>query len=435
MGYADLKAFGDSEIPTPHIDRLCNEGTRFTNAYVTAPICVPSRMGLLSARYPARYGIYGNVYKPDEVRLFEQEPLLVDVFRQGGYRTALVGKWHLGGNGQSRKERLQLQPLRGGPLPQERGFDESITIAGGMDHFVEGTLLYRHREPFPAPEYLTEFFGKEAAAFVERNKARPFFLYLAFNAVHAPLEAPEADIARLEGIVSPDRRIYAAMLHSMDRSIGYVLAKLREHELEKNTVVVFLNDNGGAGNHTPEHSRNTGRNVPLRGYKFDLFEGGIRVPMVLRWPGHVPGGKVYDKLVSSLDVLPTLIAAAGLELPPGRVHDGVDLLPFLTTSTGSIPHRELFWKTRAWDGPPHRQGSIPGVHHAAVRRGHWKMVKLNEPLNAPAPAPWALYDLARDVGEQHDVAGEYPDVVRDLKAAYLRWLEEMHPSLERVKKR
>ena len=322
MGYSDLPKFGKSEIPTPNIDRLAQEGTLFTDAYVTAPICVASRMGLLTGQYQQRFGIYCNMYGEARTRLFLKQTLLPAVFQDAGYRTAHVGKWHLSGN-----KRTQYETAG----PRDRGFDESVAIRGGDSAFWKGTPVFRNGKQFPAPEYLTDLWGTEACAFIDRAHAQPFFLYLAYNAVHSPMHALDADQEKFSDVKNENRRIYDGMLLAMDRSIGRVLDRLDKHGIAENTIVVFMNDNGGGGStglHAG-HSRNYANNKPLRGHKFDVLEGGLRVPLIIRWPKRAPSGKVYREMVSSTDVFPTLVAGAGLEMPKGQPADGVDLLPFI----------------------------------------------------------------------------------------------------------
>ncbi|NQT39301.1 MAG: sulfatase-like hydrolase/transferase, partial [Planctomycetes bacterium] len=217
MGYSDLPKFGKSEIPTPNIDRLAAEGVLFTDAYVTAPICVASRMGLMTGQYQQRFGIYDNIYGEERTRLFLRQTLMPAVFQNAGYRTALVGKWHLSGN-----KRLQYET--GGPLT--RGFDEFVGIRGGDSSFWKGTPVFRGEKKFPAPEYLTDLWGSEACAFIDRNRSGPFFLYLAFNAVHAPMHAIDADRDKFPNVADENRRTYDGMLLAMDRSIGHVLDRL-----------------------------------------------------------------------------------------------------------------------------------------------------------------------------------------------------------------
>ena len=426
MGYSDLPKFGKSEIPTPNIDRLANEGTLFTNAYVTAPVCVVSRMGLLTGQYQQRFGMYDNIYGEDKVRLFLDQTLLPQVFQKAGYRTAFVGKWHLNG---SKRE----QYSRGSPL--QRGFDESISFLGGDSSFWKGTPVNRGGESYPAPEYLTDLWGTEACEFINRNQSQPFFLYLAFNAVHSPMHALDADQDQFPYVKDGNRRIYDGMLLAMDRSIGRVLERLDKHGIADNTIVVFLNDNGG-GESTERyapHSRNFANNKPLQGYKFDVFEGGVRVPMILRWPGQIPADKIYDKMVSSMDVFPTLVEAAGLPMPEGQPADGVDLLPFIQGKNESHPHEWLCWQNRSW--LPKTEGGFvvptPKVHNSAIRKGNWKLVRLNEELDSGDPPPaWRLYNLASDIGERNDVADEHEDRVKELSALFDAWRSSMHPTIE-----
>jgi putative heme-binding domain-containing protein len=426
MGYSDLPKFGKSEIPTPNLDRLAEEGTLFTDAYVTAPICVASRMGLLSGQYQQRFGIYDNIYGEDKTRLFLNKTLLPAVFQEAGYRTAHVGKWHLGGN-------RAVRYKTGEPL--DRGFDEFVGIRGGHADFWKGTPVFRGKTQFPAPEYLTDLWGSEACTFIDRNRSNPFFLYLAFNAVHAPMHALDKDRAKFPNVKDENRRTYDGMLLAMDRSIGRVLDRLDKHDIADNTIVVFLNDNGGGGSTGlyAGHSRNYANNKPLRGHKFDVLEGGVRVPMIIRWPGHLPAGDDYSEMVSSTDVYPTLVEAAGLRMPKGQPADGVDLFPFINGKNSSKPHEWLCWQNRSWqqrDG----KGTVkptPKVHNSAIRKGNWKLVRLNERIGSNEPAPaWRLYNLEKDIGERKDVAKQHGDVVKELGAHFDKWRSAMHPTVE-----
>jgi arylsulfatase A-like enzyme len=299
-----------------------------------------------------------------------------------------------------------------------------------MSSYEPGVPLYRGRkEEFEAPEYLTDFFGKEAVRFLDRHQEGPFFLMLAFNAVHAPLEATDEDLEMIGGEFpgSPDRKTYAAMLEAMDRNVGRVLDALDELGLAEDTYVGFINDNGGGGNDTAKHSRNTARNAPLRGYKFDLYEGGVRVPMMLRGPG-LPSGQVCREMVIGLDFAPTFLAAAGWEVPDDM--DGTDLAPFLKGETVQEPHESLKWCNRYWGGEFQQQHWHEGVHNHALRRGRWKLVKYQVEWGREHEGRWELYDLAQDIGEQHNLAPEYPELVSELAAEYDAWLEQMPDPLE-----
>lgn len=430
MGYADLPMFGESEISTPNLQRLANSGVKLTGAHVSAAICVPSRMGLLTGRYPHRFGIYDNVYSPAENRLWVKERTLADELKAHGYRTANVGKWHLSGNG-------KLPWLL--PAPHERGFDEFVGIEGGMDQFWAGTSLLRFEDgaykPFAAPEYLTDFFGKEAVAFIERNTKQPFFLYLAFNAPHAPLQALDEDQAAITADwISPERRTYGGMVVAVDRNVGRVLDALEKHGLRENTFVVFLNDNGGGGNNAAAHTRNTARNVPFRGHKFDLEQGGVRTPMIVSWPGTVPAGGSFAGLSSSLDIVPTALAAAGIDLPTDREIDGMNLLPFLNGETTGDPHEFLCWQQRQWARPNQRDpgGKMRTLHQFAIRSGPWKAVRNDQPVTSvddeTVPRrPWELYDVTRDPGELQDLATEFPGITERLAMQFEQWQAGMHP--------
>lgn len=430
MGYADLSMFGDSEIPTPNLQRLAESGVRLTNAHVSAPICVPSRMGLLTGRYQHRFGIYDNVYSPAENRLWVQERTLADELKAHGYRTANVGKWHLSGNGKPLPWLL--------PAPHQRGFDEFVGIEGGMDHFWAGTSLLRFKDgeyqPFDAPEYLTDFFGKEAVAFIERNTKQPFFLYLAFNAPHAPLQSLDEDQAAITADwISPERRIYGGMVVAVDRNVGRVLDALEKHGLRDNTLIVFLNDNGGGGNNAKAHTRNTARNVPFRGHKFDLQQGGVRTPMIVSWPSSLPEDETFTGLSSSLDVFPTALSAAGIDTPTNRQIDGVNLLPFLRGEQTGDPHNHLCWQQRQWARPNQRDPDVNmrTLHQFAIRSGKWKAIRNDQPVgNREAERrDWELYDLSRDPGELQDVATEYPEITMRLSKQFTQWQAEMQPMI------
>jgi arylsulfatase A-like enzyme len=374
--------------------------------------------------------VYDNVYSPQQNQIWMQQTTLADVLKKQGYRTANIGKWHLSGNMSSRSGD-ELGGFVFKP-PHERGFDEFVGITGGMHTFWKGTELARLKdgkyERFKSPDYLTDFFGTEACEFIQRNRAQPFFLYLAFNAPHAPLHGLDEDQAAIEAVhISPDRRKYAAMVRAVDRNVGRVMDKLRELGLAENTLSVFLNDNGGGGNNASEHTRNTARNTPHRGHKFDVLEGGVRVPFILHWPKQVPAGKSFKGIVSSVDVLPTFATAAATELS-GEL-DGVNLLPLVKGEKTGHAHETLCWQQRVWQRPNERK---PGpaypqpAYNLAIRKGDWKAIKLDQPFDGSNDTRgWELYDLSRDPSELNDVATEYPEVVQELSGAFFEWQEQM----------
>ena len=406
LGYGDVKCFGSPDVPTPHIDSIAAGGARFTDGYVSAAVCSPSRAGLLTGRYQQRYG---HEYNPGPARrdreqnlgLAHSEMTLPQALKKSGYATGMVGKWHLGSN----------PPFH----PLARGFDEYFGFLSGANSYITSKTpagqmvdtedapaeiiaerrepIYRGREPVMENEYLTEAFRREAVTFIDRHKKEPFFLYMAFNAVHTPLQATQKYLDRFANIANKRHRMLAAMTSAMDDAIGAIVSKIRESGLEKDTVICFLSDNG-----CPIYTR-AGSNGPLNGCKCTYYEGGIRVPFAMQWPGHIPAGQTYRHPVVSRDIFPTFLNLAGARLPQDREYDGVDLMPYLTSKKEGAPHDILFW----------RAGS-----NSAARRGNWKLIAIGEDKNR-------LYDLATDIGEKKDLSTQHPDVVKELRAALKAW--------------
>jgi arylsulfatase A-like enzyme len=395
MGYADAGVQGCKDIPTPHIDTLAKSGVRFTSGYVSGPYCSPTRAGLLTGRYQTRFG---HEFNPGDGKrtqgLPTTETTLADRLRAAGYATGLVGKWHLG-------SAAQLHP-------QKRGFGEFFGFLGGGHRYFpgKGAPILRGTTRVQEKDYLTDAFGREAVAFIDRHKDKPFFLYLAFNAVHTPLQATEARLARFASIADKRRRTYAAMLSAMDDAIGAVLGKLRSAGLEKRTLVWFFSDNGGPT--MPTTTINGSSNEPLRGSKRTTLEGGIRVPFAVRWPGKVPAGKVYDQPIIQLDIVPTALAAAGVAVKPEWKLDGVDLVPFLSGKKEGPAHDALYW----------RMGG-----QMAIRRGDWKLVRYDTTADGgkAGVSPPRLYNLARDVGEKTDLSDREPARVKELQGLWDEW--------------
>ncbi len=305
LGYADVGFQGCKDIPTPNIDSIAAAGVRCSNGYVSCPVCSPTRAGLLTSRYQQRFGHEFNpgpnndTDKAAEFGLPLTETTLATTLKGAGYNTALVGKWHLGFDEKYR--------------PRQRGFDEYFGFLGGAHQYLpqgkraaaNAAAIYRGDSPVQETEYLTDAFAREAAAFVERQKAEPFFLQLTFNAVHQPLQAPDKYLSRFSGIEDETRKTYAAMLSALDDGVGKVLETLRRKGLEENTLIFFISDNGG-----PTHA-NGSKNTPLRGDKATVWEGGIRVPFLVQWKAKLPAGKTYDQPVIALDIGATAAAAAG----------------------------------------------------------------------------------------------------------------------------
>jgi arylsulfatase A-like enzyme len=434
LGYGETGCQGNTEIPTPHIDSIASSGVRFTQGYVTAPFCSASRAGLLTGRYQTRFGYEFNPIgaKNEEpgAGLPTGEKTLADVLVNSGYVTGLVGKWHLGGT-------APYNPIR-------RGFDEffgflheghyfvappyahattwmrrKVLPGGGSGRWTASdgrtiysthmgytepdydadNPIYRGGQPVVENEYLTDAFTREAVDFIDRNADRPFFLYLAYNAVHSPLQGADPYMEKFAGIPDIQRRIFAAMLANLDDSVGTVLMKLREEELENDTIVFFLSDNGGPTREL------TSSNLPLRGEKGSMYEGGLRVPFMVQWPGEIPAGKVYSAPVSSLDIFATATAVGRSAWPPEK-QDGVNLIPYLQGTHTKRPHEELFWRTG---------------NRSAIRVGDWKLVGNRRQKSTVSE----LFDLGSDFAEKTNLAEAQPDRLRKMNAAWERWNRQM----------
>ena len=394
MGYADVGFHGGKDIPTPSLDALAASGVRFTSGYVSGPYCSPTRAALLTGRYQTRFGHEFNPGGGGGHGMPTNQVTLANRLRAAGYRTALVGKWHLGASA--------------GMRPPERGFDEFFGFLGGAHSYTNASGFLRGSEPVTEMDYATDAFGREAASFVERHKARPWFLYLAFNAVHTPMHATADRLAKFSGIADEKRRAHNAMLLAMDEAIGQVVKKLSETGQERNTLVAFISDNGAPA--MPSTSVNGARNDPLRGSKRTTLEGGIRVPFLLSWPARLKPA-VFNPPVVQFDLTATALAAAGVKTEPGAL-DGVDLFPFLNGVSTGAPHDALYWRFG---------------QQMAVRAGDWKLVRYD--LNADTHTgrrnqgvtAVKLYNLAADLGETNDLALARPEDVKRLQAKWDQW--------------
>ena len=404
LGYADLGVHGGRDVPTPHIDALAASGVRCTSGYVSAPYCSPSRAGLLTGRYQTRFGHEFNPHVGEESKLglpLDQKTI-ADHFHAAGYATALVGKWHLG--------------FHHDRQPQSRGFDDFFGFLVGAHNFVlkkdaepkfgtAGTqnMIYRGRDLQKLDGYLTDLLTDEAIGFVDRNASKPWMLYLAYNAVHTPLDNwPKYSDRVPASITDPQRRGYLSLLIGLDDNIGRLMQHLKKSGKDKDTLVFFVSDNGGSGR-APFLAYNTAVNAPLRGDKGQTLEGGIRVPYFVSWPGKLPAGKTYDQPVISLDILPTAAAAAGFSQPQNI--DGVNLIPNLTGESAAAPQRSLYWRF----GP-----------QKAVREGKWKLVDWRD-FQEKRSSGWQLYDLSNDIGEQHDLAASQTQLVARLSQSWQEW--------------
>jgi arylsulfatase B len=408
LGYGELGFQGNPEIPTPHLDSIARNGLRCASGYVTAPFCTPSRAGLLTGRYQTRFGhemnATGKTNLDERVGLPLTETTLAERLRKAGYATACIGKWHLGGH-------AKYHPLR-------RGFDEFFGFLHEGHYYVpppyEGVVPHlRAKEPpyddanpllrgeasVAEREYLTAAFAREAVGFIHRNARRPFFLYVPWNAIHSPMQAPKASQERFAHIRSDHRRVFAGMLSALDDGVGRIVKALRDARLEDNTLIVFLSDNGGPTGEL------TSSNRPLRGFKGQLFEGGIRVPFAMQWKKNWRGGQVVEQPVISTDLAPTILSAAGVPFEE-REFDGVDLAAALG-ARWRLENRTLYW----------RYG-----RNAALRQGEWKIVKQNA-------AEFQLFHLKTDPGETADLAAAEPARARVLAGVWEEWNKQMAPPL------
>ena len=414
QGYADVGFNGSKVIPTPNIDRIAKEGVRFTRAYVTFPVCGPSRAGLLTGRHQSRFGYDHNPNgDPSDPRggIPRTEEILPEMLKRAGYYSMAVGKWHMGTH----------PTLR----PRARGFDEFYGfIECGHSYFTEEiefednsesknpndwyrTKLVDNGKRVLFDQYLTDELSDRAVDFVRRRagQEQPFFLYLAYNAPHAPLQATDKYLARFDHIADQRRRTYAAMISAVDDGVGRVLAALEYKGVADNTIVVFLSDNGGV------IDRATGEqpvadNGPLRGGKSQLFEGGIRVPFAMRWPGVLAGGRDYTRPISSMDITGTLASQLGIAIRDDKPLDGVDLIPYLQGEKSGDPQPVLFF--RKFD-----------QKQAAMVIGDLKYVDTGENK--------LLFNLRSDEGEKNNIAKVNADNMTQLAKVYDIWHAQMAP--------
>ena len=406
MGYADVGFNGCTDIPTPNIDKLAEGGVRFTNGYVSYCVCGPSRAGILTGRYQDRYGFSRNpLFAPNdpEMGLPLSEETLADALKKAGYKSLAIGKWHMGAH-------ESLHPLK-------RGFDDFYGfLSGGHRYFPEElvlndpyeaksqydgyrTKLLRNYERVNETEYLTDAFSREAVAYIEQNKDNPFFIYLAYNAPHTPLQATEKYLSRFENIQDKKRKTYAAMVSAVDDGVGLIFKKLDEFNITDNTIVVFLSDNGGPEPH------NGSDNGILRGVKGDLFEGGIHVPFAMKWPAKIPAGIVYNNPVISLDIFATTIAQTEKLVKTKNQLDGTNLIPFLTGEDNDAPHESLFW--RKFDAKDY-----------AVRMG-------DEKLFIEGGTKEMLFNLDKDISETTNLIESGKDNAERLNEKIKGWEQQV----------
>jgi len=394
LGYGDVGFNGCRDIPTPNIDSLAKNGTIFNNGYVTCAVCGPSRAGLLSGRYQNRLGFEDNPgpfrqTKETKPGFPVEQKTIADRMKALGYTTGMVGKQHDGVG-------PEFNPIN-------RGFDEFFGFNNGASDYFKPSKLVRGLNPIQMKEdYITDAFGNEASDFVRRHADEPFFLYVAFNAPHGPLHAKDEHLEKFKSIKDVTRRKYVSMVHSMDENIGKILSELRENDLEDNTLIFFLSDNGG-----PKNIK--ANNGELRGQKGELYDGGIHVPYVVQWKGTLPAGQTIEHPVISLDILPTAVAAGGGKVSKDWKLDGVSLLPQLTGKNVKAPHDALCWRFLFQHG---------------FRTADWKLVKVKE-KNGGKVRDWQLFRISDDPSEKNDVIDQYPEVAKKLQKRYDSWTAEL----------
>ncbi len=423
LGWNDVGCYGSTYYQTPAIDKLASEGVRFTRAYSACAVCTPSRAAILTGRYPARLlmtnwtpdGRWNPANRLIEGRFLRELPLeqftIAEALREAGYKTISIGKWHLGG-----------EPFS---MPEHHGFDINI---GGTAHGAPGEYFYPYAGNWSIPttkkkskwkvlpdgkpgEYLTDRLTDEAIAFMEDNRNNPFFLYFPHFAVHTPLEAKQEMIRKYEAIPEDQRQgnpIYAAMIESVDQSVHKVMLTLEDLNLLENTVVIFTSDNGGMWKATD--------NSPLRGHKGTYWEGGVRVPLIIKWPSVAKKGRTVDTPVIGMDLYPTLLEAAGLPMLPNQHLDGINLTPLLSNQQ-DLERDALFWHF------PHYNNHPETMPQGSILKGNWKLIEAFD------PAGIQLYNLEDDPSETHDLSAKRPELAKSLLEELQKWRSEVGADL------
>lgn len=413
LGYTDLGCYGCKDIRTPHIDSLARHGVRFTNAYATGSMCGPSRAGFITGRFQSSFGYYVNAANPLDPRqgLPAGTTTVASLMQQQGYVTGGVGKWHMGTADHQHPNELGYSDwfgfLGGGltyyPLdhPSYNGRYETLKRPWGVRDLHHTLPVLHNQKPVQWKQYLTRELTDAGVAFIEKNRDQPFFLFMSYNAPHLELEAPDETIAtypetamtKVPGVTARSRSIYAAMVDEMDQGVGRILESLEEQGIAENTVVWFLSDHGGM--------KRTSDNRPLRGAKGSHFEGGLRVPLIVCWPGKVKPGTVLHEPVTSLDIGATSLAMAGGDVADAGLH-GVDISSYMNGQTSDAPHESLYWRT----APPHQESGI-------VREGDFKLLIVRGKMS--------LFNLNEDISETKNMTGSHPRLVKQLHAQWKEW--------------
>ncbi|UMB52418.1 sulfatase-like hydrolase/transferase [Lutibacter sp. A64] len=378
-GYADFGFMGSKDLDTPNIDALATSGVVLTDAHVSATVCAPSRAGIMTGKYQQRFGFEAN--GTGGIGLSNDVVTIADVFKSNGYKTYALGKWHLGFDKTDH--------------PNQRGFDEFYGFsAGGRSYFpikdpAKSHMLQHNGERVVFDGYLTDVLGDQSIKYIEQSANEPFFMYLAYNAVHTPMEAKKEDLKKYEG---HPRKELAAMTWSLDENVGKLINKLNQLGIRDNTLIYFLSDNGGAHN-------NQSTTGPLKGWKGNKFEGGHRVPFIISYPNEIKGGATYNGLTSSLDIFATSIEVANITKPENLILDGVNVIPYLKGEKEGEPHKQLFWRK---------------LEESAARIGDYKTIHLDK-------YGTVMYNLNNDLGETVDLSKTELEKFNELQNAYQNW--------------
>jgi arylsulfatase A-like enzyme len=417
LGYTDLACYGSRYYETPNIDRLAAEGVRFTDGHTCGSNCQPSRAALLAGQYGPRTGVYtvGNInrfnwqsrpLRPVEnvTQLPFDKVTIADTLKKAGYATGMFGKWHLGNDAEHH--------------PSKRGFDQAIVSAGEHFDFKTDPMV-----EYPEGQYLADFLTDRAVEFIETHKGEPFFLYLPHFGVHAPHEAKTELIERFEGkqgVDGHDNPTYAAMIASVDESVGRILATLDKNRLTENTLVIFSSDNGGVGGYERiglANKEGITDNAPLKGGKGTFYEGGIRVPFIFRWTGTIEPGRTDETPIIGVDLYPTLVELAGADAPPDYTLDGVSLVGLLKGEQKSLDRDALYWHFPGYLGASGKQWRTKPV--GVIRAGDWKLMEQFE------DGSLELYNLREDLSETRNLAASEPEKARDLHEKLVAWREKI----------
>jgi arylsulfatase A-like enzyme len=424
LGWTDVGCQGSKYYETPNIDKLASQGLRLTS-YYHSQNCAPTRAALMTGQTAPRTGVYtvGTLERGDAANRKMDVPANVtqlpldrktmgDVMKDSGYATAIYGKWHLG--------------EKGGYHPGKRGFDEAITSQG--KHFGFAT---NPKVPIPEGAYLADFLTDHAEKFIEKNKARPFFLYLSHFGVHSPWDAKKELVEKYQkkkGANGHDDPVYAAMIESIDQSVGRVLAKLAELKLEDNTIVLFMSDNGGVGGYQAAgvNARSITNNFPLRGGKGMLYEGGLRVPFIIRWPGHIPPGKSSDQPAVHVDLMPTFIEIAGKKAMPKQPLDGVSLVKLLKNPDTKLERPPIYFHF-----PGYLEAGKKGwrtTPACMMRSGDFTLLEFFEDNRVE------LYNVKIDLSQKVNLAKKLPEKTKELHDQLVRWRTDMNAAMPMMKK-